>query len=101
MEGAEVKAPGNSWEAAARVPVSPGEPAEGLGGCTAGDAGTRKGLGGEVSRSPPGEPYGWTACEGLQPAGRLEPRPGEAVDLGRATARQEGCSLCTPAKRNL
>lgn len=59
MEGAKVKVTGTSWEAASRVPVSPDEPAEGLQGWTPGDAGTRKGLGWEVSHSPPCQPHGW------------------------------------------
>lgn len=66
--------------------MGPVQPVEGLWGQRDRDAGTRKGLGCEGSHSPPCQPHGWTVCEGHWPAGRLEPRPGETMDLGRAAA---------------
>lgn len=44
---------------------------------------------------------GGTACEGHQPAGRLEPRPGEAIDLGRATATGRVFPLYTCQKKHV
>lgn len=106
MKGAEVKVTGNSWEAAARVPVSPDKATEGPWGRTVRDSGARRGLGCEVSHCRLCQPHGWTVCESYRCArdfglrGGWSPGP-ERQWIWEGQQRQEGCFLCTPAKRNL